>query len=83
MIKSQTKQISLFYNYKQVASIITDNEFSIVDRADFDNTLKMYYESIGGIFLEETNCNNIDYKNSLVTINDNKKMNYKVLIGAN
>lgn len=77
----ETNEVSVYYNKKLVSSVNTKVEFDVINRKDFDNSLKIYYQNKGGRFFDGSKDHIIKYNENKVIVHD-EELNYEVLVGA-
>jgi geranylgeranyl reductase family protein len=81
-IKTRCKKILLHYKDKELISLVTDKEFMITLRSEFDLFLQKKYLELGGeIIYKRITSEHIDSTNKVIII-DGITFKYKLLIGA-
>ena len=77
-----SKNVSIYLENKYITDIKCKENTYLVDRFEFDEYLVRAYENKGGNILENTKIKDIDTKNNIITLLDNKKITFKYIIGA-
>lgn len=77
-----SENVSLYLEYEYITDIKCKEKTYLVDRLEFDEYLVKEYEKKDGVILENTKVKNIDTKNNLITLDDNNKLKFKYVIGA-
>jgi len=77
-----TSNINLFLGTHKITDVTADSKFYLVERYDFDYYLIKKYQEISGLLYENSKVTSIDLINNIAVINDEEKVAYKILVGA-
>lgn len=77
-----SSSVSLFFGEKKLSNVTTQSKFYLVERRKFDNYFIDRFRELGGIVYEKENVQSVDQSQHIVELQGNKKIGYKVLVGA-
>jgi len=80
--ESTTSNMSLYLGTHKISSVIADSKFYLVERYDFDLYLIKKFRELSGLLYENSKVTSIDLLNHVATINNEEKITYKILVGA-
>lgn len=77
-----TSAINLFIGKHSLSTVVTNSNFCLVNRKEFDNYLLEQYKISGGTVYEGRKIEKIDEKNKVLLLDNNINLTYNVLVGA-
>ena len=77
-----TSDMSLYLKTHKITNVVADSTFYSVERYDFDLYLIEKYKELSGLLYENSKITSIDLINKTAIINNEEKISYKILIGA-
>jgi len=77
-----TSILNLFLGKQKITSVTADSKFYLVERYDFDFYLINKYREVSGLLFENSKVTSIDLLNNVATINNEEKITFKILVGA-